>query len=236
MKWLLAVAICTAGLASPAMAQAPVIAPEAVDPAAVYPFDPDGASGVALTPERVRAFLALPIPEPTKEQRQAVVQQQKEAHAARTKMLSDPAIYAPRWTENAFELQDGSTRPMTIQDLAVIEAMDAAAAAQKTLDAQRWLSVASQIEREAYADVLASLLEASILPRQHKKVDGSWRRLEAQMVGGQPRVVEQPVSAETEVLLKRYALAGGNLGKTWRDAHTLPSTRPSSPLPDGKTF
>jgi hypothetical protein len=147
-------------LAAPALAQTPAVAQ--VDAAAIHRFDPDGGSGVPLTKDVVRGYLTAPVTPPTDQEYRSAGARAHTAETARRVLLANETLFAPLWKEQAFELQDGSVRPMTADEKAVFSEVDAADAALATLNARRALADYSDSERAALADALCLLLDAGV--------------------------------------------------------------------------
>jgi hypothetical protein len=218
-------------LAAPAFAQTPAPWANQVDPRAIYEFDPDGAAGIPLTADLIRAYLAAPIKAPTAEQRAALDERRRAAKAAKAAILSDDNIFAPRWTENEFELQDGSIRPMTIREKAVFAELDAVAAGEASLRSQLYLSMANDTERAVLANALVRLLEAGVR-LSHDQSDGyvtdsnsEWLWIDFQ--DGQV-VASHPPTIEVENALLRYDVARRTLasGISTRMHTSPPDLRP----------
>jgi hypothetical protein len=192
-------------LATPTFAQTP--APQ-VDAAAIYKFDPDGGSGIPLTKEIVRAYLAKPIAKPAEDEYRALGVRRKALQIAKRALLTGEALFAPLWEEEAFELQDGSVRPMTPEEKAVFQGLDEVEARMATLNAQRNLSGFSATERTTLSDALCRLLDAGI--RFEHRSDG-YRKDGADWVffdWEDGAVVDsRPPDAQTEIALLRYELA-----------------------------
>jgi hypothetical protein len=159
MLRILMVAVACA-LAAPALAQTPAV--DRVDAAAIFSFDPDGGSGIPLTKEVVRAYLAAPIAQPTEEQFRAARERARAAKTARRVLLANETLFAPQWEEEAFELQDGSVRPMTADEKVIFREVEEAEGALQALNARRALADYSQSERAAFADALCGLLDAGV--------------------------------------------------------------------------
>jgi hypothetical protein len=203
-------------MALPATAQTPPPAPwsNEIDPAAILNFDPDGAAGIPLTVENVRAYLSGPIPlSRWLEENELTAARRVVAKQARADILSDPNLLTPLWTEQAFELQDGTVRPMTARERAVFAELDAIEAIPMSQSAQRVLSRANESERAMLADAIVRLLQADVRlsGRQtdgYRKVDGDWVLLAYE--GGQ-LVSSRPALPEVENALLRYELAKAQL-------------------------
>lgn len=214
-------------LTLPAAAQAPTPSPwsNEIDPAAILNFDPDGAAGIPLTVENVRAYLSGPIPlSRWLADNELTAARRIVAKQARTDILSDPDLLTPLWTEQAFELQDGTVRPMTAREKAVFAELDAIEAIPLSQSAQRTLSHANEGERAMLADAVIRLLQARVRlsGRQtdgYRKVDNDWVFLDYE--DGQ-LVSSHPASPEVENALLRYELAKATI---FRGAQTrLPTT------------
>lgn len=205
-------AICLGLASSPALAQ---IAPSQVDPEAVYNFDPSGGRGVPLTCDVVRAYLSKPVPRPSQgpEQLQVSSNRRNEAKAAKKAMLADPTIYAPLWEEQAFELKDGSVRPMTAFEKAALAELDALDAEGASRSAQYYLSFATEPVRVAYADGLCGLMQNGIRLAGldyvgYRKIDNDWKNFGGWRDGPDARtLIELPMTPEAEIALLRYEVA-----------------------------
>jgi hypothetical protein len=191
------------------------IAPSQVDPEAIYNFDPSGGRGVPLTCETVRAYLSKSIPKPSQgpEQLQVARNRRNEAKAAKTAMLADPTIYAPRWEEQAFELQDGSVRPMTEFEKATLAELDALDADSRSYSAQYSLSFATETVRHAYADALCGLMQngirfAGLDYVGYRRIDSDWKNFGGWRDSPDGRtLIELPVTQEALIALLRYEVA-----------------------------
>lgn len=225
-------------LAAPALAQTPatpLASPwsNEIDPAAILNFDPDGAAGIPLTTENVRAYLSRPIPASSRwlEENELTAARRVVAKQARADILSDPNLLMPLWTEQAFELQDGTVRPMTTREKAVFAELDAIAAIPLSQSAQQTMSRANENERTMLADAVVRLLQAGVRlsGRQtdgYRKIDSNWMWLDFE--DGQ-LVDSRLATTEVENALLRYELAKARLQsgiQTRQSAPTLFSAGP----------
>jgi hypothetical protein len=215
---LSAIVLCLALAVAPAFAQTPA-APkpwtDQIDPAAIMSFDPDGAAGIPLRADLVRSYLGKPIAAPTPAEKATLRARRHEAEAAKKEILSGEDLYAPLWTENAFELKDGSIRPMTVREKAVFSELDAIDAAETSERAQYFLSLANEIERTRLADALTHMLEAGVRlagrdTDGYRKVDTDWIwvDLEDGVI-----VASRPASLQAENALLRYEVAQAQLSR-----------------------
>jgi hypothetical protein len=226
-------------MALPATAQTPAQTPvptpapwsNEIDPAAILNFDPDGAAGIPLTVENVRAYLSGPIPlSRWLEENELTSARRVVAKQARADILSDPNLRTPLWTEQAFELQDGTVRPMTARERAVFAELDAIEAIPMSRSAQQVLSRANEGERAMLADAIVRLLQARVRlsGRQtdgYRKVDSDWVFLDFE--DGQ-LVSSRPALPEVENALLRYELAKATMfsgAQTRRSTPFLQVTR-----------
>ncbi|HEV7691182.1 MAG TPA: hypothetical protein VGO52_10180 [Hyphomonadaceae bacterium] len=130
----LALAAIPAALAqTPRQSPAMTSAQAQVDPAAIYNFDLDGGQGIPLTKDIIRSYLSAPIARPAPELTRAAYTRVRVAEAGRSAILSGDDLFTPLWEEQAFELQDGSIRPMTSVERAAFAELDAAEAASRSL-------------------------------------------------------------------------------------------------------
>ena len=199
-------------LAMPAAAQ-PSQPVSLIDPYAITHFDPAGGNGIALTPDLVRAYLAKPVSRPTDAQISAASSRLRAAKAARDKTMDQDDIFAPLWDERAFELKDGSKRPMTDAEKAVFDELDAAQHQVDALNAANMLSYASESVRQTYAEALCGLLAngvtfASFDMKGYRKLDGDWRRFGGwRDTPAGKEAIMLPVNDKTEIALLKYELA-----------------------------
>jgi hypothetical protein len=215
----LALAAAFAMVALPATAQTPTATPapwsNEIDPAAILNFDPDGAAGIPLTVDNVRAYLSRPVLAPSRwlEENELTAARRVVARQARADILSDPNLRTPLWTEQAFELQDGAVRPMTARERAVFAELDAIAAIPMSQSARQTLSRANESERTMLADAVVRLLQAGVRlsVRQtdgYRKVDSNWVWLDFE---GDQLVASRLATPEIENALLRYELAKAQL-------------------------
>jgi hypothetical protein len=213
---LSAIVLGLALVAAPALAQTPA-APkpwtDQIDPVAIMSFDPDGAAGIPLTADLVRSYLDKPIAASTAAEKAALADRRRVARAAKAVILSDEKLFAPLWEENAFELQDGSIRPMTLREKAVFAELDAVDAAAASDNAQLYLSLANENERVQLADAIIRMLNAGVrLAGPHsdgyRKVETGWLWLDFE---DGVVVASRPASLEVENALLRYELARSQL-------------------------
>jgi hypothetical protein len=197
---------------APAVSQTPAPMPwsNEIDPAAIVNYDPDGAAGIPLTVENVHAYLSGPVPRSRwLEENELTAARRVVAKQARADILSDPNLLTPLWTEQAFELQDGTVRPMTAREKAVFAEFDALEAIPMSQSAQQTLSRANESERAMLADAIVRLLKAGVRlsGRQtdgYRKVDGDWMFLDYE--DGQ-LASSRLALPEVENALLRYELA-----------------------------
>jgi hypothetical protein len=215
---LSAIALSLALVTVPAFAQTPGVArpwTDQIDPAAILNFDPDGAAGIPLTADLVRNYLSTSIAAPTSAEKAALAARRREAEAAKKEILSNETLYAPLWTENAFELQDGSIRPMTVREKAVFNELDAVDAAEASDRAQRVLSMANETELTQLADALRHILKAGVRlagrdTDGYRKVDANWIWVDFE---DGAIVASRPASLQAENALLRYEVAQAQLSR-----------------------
>jgi hypothetical protein len=203
-------------LAAPALAQAPLNPSpwsNEVDPAAILSFDPDGASGIALTISNVRAYLAKSVAPPPKDAASMLDARRTAAKAAKTEILADPNLLTPLWSGQAFKLQNGSVRAMSEREKAVFTKLETLDAMSRSTSAQRELSMALPGERARLTEAIVLLLQDNVRMNKwtavgwtdgYRKVEGKWVWFDYE--GGEV-ATSHPATPEVENTLLRYELA-----------------------------
>ena len=221
--------LAAATLALPATAQTPIPTPwsNEIDPAAIYDFDPDGAAGIPLTVGNVRSYLSKPIPALPREAWSALGERTRAAREAKAEILASPDLLTPLWSENAFELQDGTVRPMTARELAVFTELDILEAAVRSSSARQALAAANETERAMLADALVRMLQAHVRfsgwqTDGYRKIDSGWLWLDYE--DGQ-LVDSRPAAVEIENALLRYELARAAMARGAQVRHVIQASQ-----------
>jgi hypothetical protein len=235
----IAIALALAAI-PPALAQTPRPTPDMtpaqaqaqVDPAAIYNFNLDGGQGIPLTKDIIRSYLAAPIARPAPELTRAAHTRVRAAEAGRSAILAGDDLFTPLWEEQAFELQDGSIRPMTSVEKAAFAELDAAEATSRSLRAQTSLSLLPASSRGDYAEALCRLIDASVRFENrddgYRKVDEDWTWFD----WGDGHVVgSRPPTPQAEIALLRLELLKRNINEGIETRRNLPMIKQTSGLP-----